>query len=78
MEEIRIENSTKNQSVKKHVEWSFDKVPNTDEVNRNKLMMNAISSAKIMEDIKAINSTETKTQQVIADDANPTIIDLQK
>jgi hypothetical protein len=77
MEEIRNEKSTNKQSVKKRVEWSFDNVPNTDEVNENKLMMSAISSAKIMEDIKANKTKITSTPPVIAD-TNPTILDLQK
>jgi hypothetical protein len=65
-----------NAEIKRRVEWSFDNVPRTDDVNKNKLTMNALSSAKIMEDIKGINSTNA--QQVIADDTNPAIIDLQK
>jgi len=75
---IREANRTNNQpEKKKRVEWSFDNVPNTKNVNGNKLMMNAILSAKIMEDIKANKAIETKTPPVIAD-TTPTIFDLQK
>jgi hypothetical protein len=75
---IREANGTINQPEIRSVKWSFDNVPNTDDVNKNKLMMNALSSAKIMEDIKANKAIETNTPPVIADDTNPVIINLQK
>jgi hypothetical protein len=76
-EKLKTEKDYVSEAINKRVEWSFDKVPNTDEVNNNKLMMNAISSAKIMEDIKPNKTKITSTPLVIAN-TNPTILDLQK
>jgi len=62
---------------KKRVEWSFSKVPTTQKASENKVVINAITSAKIIENFETKKPELTSTTPVITE---PTllIVDLQE